>query len=114
MMEVPLRAVPAQSLAVVLGGQSISLRIFARDWQGEDRVYCDVAVDGVWMWQGRICHAGASLKAYPYVGFKGDLRFVDMRGNAKSQEPQSIQWQSLGERWRLVWGTEQEWEEWNA
>lgn len=108
MMEIPLRAVPAQSLAVVLGGQSVSLRVFARGCQGQDRLYCDVAVDNEWMWQGRLCHTGEGLKAYAYLGFQGDLRFVDLWGSADPD------WQGLGERWRLVWATDKEWQEWEA
>ena len=34
MTEIPLRAEPAQTLAVVLGGQNVSLRFYTRNYLG--------------------------------------------------------------------------------
>lgn len=102
--EIPLRAEPAQSLAIVLGGQNVSLRLYTRDYLGTPWLYCDLAVDGSMVWQGHICHEMQDLKFYSYLPFAGALRFVDMQGD---DDPQ---WDGLGVRWLLLWGTTEDWE----
>ena len=100
---VPLRAEPAQTLSVVLGGQNVSLRLFTRDYLGTPHLYCDVAVDSTVIWRGHICRNLQDIKLYGALGFEGVLRFIDQQG---SEDPQ---WQGLGERFVLLWGTEQDW-----
>lgn len=103
-VEVPLRAVPSQALGIVLGGQNVSLRFYTRDYLGTPRLFCDLAVDGTMVWLGHICNNLQNLKLYSYLPFSGALRFVDLQGEA---EPQ---WDGLGTRWVLLYGSESEWE----
>lgn len=105
---IPLRAEPAQSLSVALSGQNVSLRLYTRDYLGTPHLYCDAAVDDAIIWRGHICRNLQDLKLYGALAFSGVLRFVDLRG---SEDPQ---WQGLGDRFALLWGTEQDWEELKA
>lgn len=104
LVEIPLRAEPSQAFGIVLGGQNVSLRLYTRDYLGTPHLYCDLAVDGSFVWQGHICRNGRDLKAYGYLPFAGALRFVDMQGQ---DDPQ---WAGLGTRWALLWGTDADWE----
>ncbi|HJA08891.1 MAG TPA: hypothetical protein H9962_06855 [Candidatus Mailhella merdigallinarum] len=103
LLEIPLRAEPSQALSLVLGGQDVTLRLFTRDMDDRPRLYCDLMASGVWVWRGRLCHNGQGLKLYDYLPFEGDLVFVDMQADADPQ------WSGLGDRWRLVWGTDADW-----
>ena len=107
-VEVPLRAVPSQALGIVLGGQNVSLRFYTRDYLGTPRLFCDLAVDGTMVWLGHICNNLQNLKLYSYLPFSGALRFVDLQGDA---EPQ---WEGLGTRWVLLYGTQDDWEALNV
>ena len=103
LLEIPLRAEPSQALSLVLGGQDVTVRLFTRDIGGAPRLFCDLMAGGVWVWRGRLCHNGQRLKLYDYLPFEGDLAFVDMQAD---DDPV---WSGLGERWRLVWGTDADW-----
>ena len=107
-VEVPLRAEPAQALGIVLGGQNVSMRIYTRDNLGTPCMYCDLAVDGTMVWLGHTCHNLQDLKFYSYLPFSGVLRFVDLQGNADPQ------WEGLGTRWVLLYGAEDDWEALNV
>lgn len=103
MTTIPLRAEPAQALSIVLGGRDVTLRLYAREYADGQKLYCDCMVAGAWVWLGRLCHNGHGLKRYAYLPFAGDLAFVDMREEADPQ------WQGLGSRWLLLWGTDEDW-----
>ena len=107
-VEVPVRAEPAQALGIVLGGQNVSICIYTRDNLGTPSLYCDLAVDGTMVWLGHICHNLQDLKFYSYLPFSGVLRFVDLQGDADPQ------WEGLGTRWVLLYGTEADWEALNV
>jgi hypothetical protein len=104
LVTVPLRAEPSQALGIVLGGQNVSLRFYTRDYLGAPRLFCDLAVDGTMVWLGHICNNLQDLTFYSYLPFSGVLRFVDLQGDA---EPQ---WEGLGTRWVLLYGSESDWE----
>lgn len=102
MMIVPLRAEPNQSLQIVLAGQNCTLRFVTRDGV----LYSDLAMSGGdgWslVWAGVACRERVGLKLYPYQAFRGQLVFVDLQGDGDPE------WTGLGDRWRLVYLSEED------
>jgi hypothetical protein len=78
----------SQTIRVDLDGQQCVIRILQR----ESFLYLDLTSNGVPLLQGVPCLYGNYLVRYNYLGFKGDLMFVDNEGN---QDPK---WDGLGSR----------------
>lgn len=76
MMIVPLQALPSQNLQVPLNGQACSLSVYQK---GSD-VYLDLLVNGRPIQQGQQCRNRVLLVRCAYLGFQGDLAFVDTQG----------------------------------
>jgi hypothetical protein len=60
-------------------------------------MYCDLAVNGVPIWYGRLCLNLCGMNWYRYMGFTGQLLFVDTQG---SNDPD---YTGLGDRYQLVY-----------
>ena len=73
MLTIPLQAVPSQSLRVMLNGQLCSIRIYTLS----TGLYLDLSVLGVEILQTQLCVDRAYLVRDEYLGFIGDLAFVD-------------------------------------
>lgn len=97
MQRIPLRAVPNQSLEIVLGGQNCTLRLYTRAVAMVEHLFCDLAVDRALVVAGQICQDMTPLILYRHLAFEGQLFFVDMQGD----EPP--RWHGLDDRFRLVW-----------
>lgn len=103
MQTIPLRAIPNQSLFIVLGEQNCTLRLESREpFAGGIQLYAGLDVDDVTVFSGRVCREGVPLKRVDYLPFSGDLVFIDMTGDADPQ------WEGLGTRWRLCYLTPEE------
>lgn len=98
MLQIPLRAVPAQSLKCVLGGQNCTI-VIAQKPQG---VFVSVAVDNVPTVSTVIARDAVPLVCREYTGFTGNLLFVDTRGN---DDPE---YTGFGSRFALVYLTAEE------
>lgn len=100
-------AVPAQTFQVVLNGQNCSFSLYTRT--GYDftditlsttntNLYMDLSVNGVPITTGVIClNQKRLLVNRQYLGFVGDLMFIDMQG---TEDPQ---YSGLGSRWQFVY-----------
>ena len=102
MQVVPLSPVPAQTLAVVLGGQSVQLSLYTLTTTLGQSLYADVASNGATIATARLClNCGPSgtrlLRDAQYQGFVGDFCFVDTQG---SSDPQ---YSGLGSRYQFVY-----------
>ena len=73
MLTIPLQAMPSQSLRVMLNGQLCSIRIYTLS----TGLYLDLSVLGTEILQGQLCVDRAYLVRDAYLGFIGDLAFVD-------------------------------------
>lgn len=93
MREIPLDAVPSQSLRVLLGDQECSLNVYQRG----ARLYLDLDVNGRPICVGAVCLDDGVLPQSPTAHFSGSLRFVDTRGR------EAPRWDGLGARWALLW-----------
>jgi len=90
---IPLAATPNQTLKCVLGGQYCTIRLMTTS----AGLLIDILVDEAPVVQGVLCLDQNRLIRYPYLGFVGDLVFVDTQG---SQDPE---YSGLGSRYQLLY-----------
>lgn len=94
--EIPLRAVPAQTVQVTLAGQPVTLYLrqlggrqyLSASWSGE--VLCDTVL---------MVNRSAIIRA-AYTGFVGDIAVYDTQGD---DAPDYTGW---GSRWQLLFNSE--------
>jgi len=98
MQNIPLQPVPTQATKVVLGGQNVQLLIYQKP-QG---VFVDINADGVDIVVGIIARDAVPLMCRDYMGFIGNLLFVDTQGNSDPT------YDGLGSRFSLVYLTAEE------
>ena len=93
MQVIPLAATPNQTMKCVLGGQYCTIRLMTTS----AGLLIDVLVNESPVVQGVLCLDQNRLIRYPYLGFVGDLVFVDTQG---SQDPE---YSGLGSRYQLLY-----------
>ncbi|PND34526.1 hypothetical protein C1I89_10090 [Achromobacter pulmonis] len=93
MRKIPLRAVPSQSLSVVLAGQSCQVNVYEKS----TGIYLDLFVNHQPIVTTVLCHDRVRLVREVYRGFVGDLAFIDRRGHADPE------YTGLGDRFILVY-----------
>jgi len=98
MQNIPLQPVPTQATKVVLGGQNVQLLIYQKP-QG---IFVDINADGVDIVVGIIARDAVPLICRNYMGFIGNLLFVDTQGNSDPT------YDGLGSRFSLVYLTAEE------
>ena len=96
--EIPLIAIPAQRLAVILDNQECIIHVYTRG----ERLYMDLEAEGVTVFSGSLCCNRVNCKFAGYLPFKGGLYFVDNLG----EEPP--RYDGLGSRWSLLFVSEDE------
>lgn len=90
---VPLSATPSQTLSVLLGGQNCQINVY----QKTTGLYVDLSVNNTPLVQGAIARNAVKIVRHPYVGFIGDLAFLDTQGTS---DPVST---GLGARYQFVY-----------
>lgn len=98
MLTIPIQPTPAQSVKVILGGQNCVITLTQKP-QG---LFFDLNSNGVDVVTSVIARDAVQLVCREYVGFIGNLLFVDTRGN---QDPTST---GLGNRFVLLYLTADE------
>ena len=98
MQQIPVQSVPVQNLKAVLGGQNCELLIYQKN-QG---LFVDVSADGVAVVNAVIARDGVPLVSRNYVGFLGNVLFIDTQGN---DDPV---YTGIGSRFTLVYLTDAE------
>ncbi|MDX3986173.1 MAG: hypothetical protein QHC88_13055 [Achromobacter sp.] len=78
MRKIPLRAVPSQSLNVVLAGQSCQINVYEKS----TGLYLDLFLSHRPIVTAALCHDRVRIVREAYRGFVGDLSFLDTRGHA--------------------------------
>ena len=73
---IPLQAVANQTLVVQLGGQSVQLNLY----QKTSGLFLDVLVNNAYVVAGVICENLNRIVRDAYLGFLGDLVFMDSQG----------------------------------
>lgn len=90
---IPLQAVPDQQFDIVLNKQPCTVRLYQR----RGLVFLDLWLRGQQCLMGVLCRDRAYLIDNAYLGFVGNLFFVDQSGE---QDPQ---YGGLGSRWILMY-----------
>ncbi|KMK23093.1 hypothetical protein ABW11_21010 [Pluralibacter gergoviae] len=98
MQEISLQPSKSQEVRVSLGNQSCRIRLHQRS----TGLYIDLWKNDAPVMQGVICLNCTRLVRYPYLGFRGDLVFVDTLG---ADDPA---WDGTGERFKLYYLTDEE------
>lgn len=93
MKRIPLQPVPSQTLSVVLSGQNCQISVY----QKSTGIYLDLEVDNSPIVTTVLCHDRVRLVRSAYLGFFGDLAFVDTLGHADPQ------YENLGSRFVLAY-----------
>jgi hypothetical protein len=93
MQTIPLKQVPNQTIRTTLGGQSCQINIYTLS----TGLYLDLLVNGAAILTGAICEDRNLIVREAYLGFVGDLAFMDTQG---TEDPQ---YTGLGERWVLLY-----------
>lgn len=93
MLEIPLDPVPFQDLSVQLGGQNCQISVY----ELTTGLFLDLSVDNTPIVTGVLCNDRCRIVREAYLGFIGDLSFIDTQG---TDAPQST---GLGDRWQLLY-----------
>ncbi|HDI3034385.1 hypothetical protein G9G39_06805 [Cronobacter sp. EKM101R] len=93
MITVSILPKKSQVIAVDLAGQQCEIRLIQR----RSFLYADLRVNGVPVVQGVPCLFGNRIVRYGYLGFRGDLVFIDNEGQADPS------WDGLGRRFVLYY-----------
>ncbi|WP_262771420.1 phage baseplate plug family protein [Enterobacter asburiae] len=88
----------SQSILVDLAGKQCIIRLIQR----ESFLYMDLTVNGNPLIQGVPCLYGNKMVRYSYLGFSGDLAFIDNEGESDPY------WEGLGSRYTLYYIEENE------
>lgn len=78
MRTIPLEPQKSQSVSVELAGQRCVIRLIQR----ESFLYMDLTVNSNPIMQGVPCLYGNKMVRYSYLGFIGDLVFLDSSGQS--------------------------------
>lgn len=98
MRTISLQQQKSQSISVDLNGQQCTIRLIQR----ESALYMDLTVNGNPIMQGVPCLYGNKMVRYSYLGFVGDLVFID---NIGQSDPD---YSGLGSRFTLYYIEESE------
>lgn len=93
MRTITLSPVKNQIISLSLGENNCTLKLVQR----ESALYIDVSVDGEVVTQGVPCLYANRIIRYRWLGFPGDLFFMDTEGQ---NDPR---WDGLGSRYLLFW-----------
>lgn len=77
MLIVPVQAVPNQTFSVLLANQACQIALFTRP----SGLYLSLAIANVVVVDNVICQNVNRIVRYPYLGFVGDLWFLDQQGS---------------------------------
>lgn len=101
MQVIPLSAIASQALSVGLGSAIVDLDIY----QKSTGLFADITVNDATILTGVICLTGARLVQDAYLGFPGDLMFIDMQASVgePGRDYADPDYTGLGDRFVLLW-----------
>lgn len=95
MQNIPLQAVPSQTVGAVLGSQNCTINVYQKVYG----LFIDLLVNGSLVIGGVVCENANRIVRSAYLGFDGDLIFYDTQG---STDPD---YTGLGSRFQLAYLT---------
>ena len=114
MQLIPISAVPSQTFSASLDGQAASFALYQLGAGEAGEMFMDLTSNGVSIFSAKQCRAYGGLPntrarfmltGRRYLGFLGDLLFLDTQATAlnPTEDPQAS---GLGARWQLMYFTE--------
>lgn len=98
MQQIPMQPTPAQTVKSLLNDQNCQIYLY----QKQRGLFVDISVDGVAIVTGVIARDAVPIICREYVGFSGNLIFIDTQGKSDPS------YEGLGSRFALVYLTESE------
>ena len=98
MLTIPTTATPSQNIQTNVGGQSVVINLYQKD----KGLFADIVSNNVTIVSSVICLDAVPLIAADYMGFDGNLMFVDTQGSSNPD------YTGLGDRFQLVYLTADE------
>lgn len=95
-VQVPLQPVPSQQLQIVLGGQNCQIAVYLLG----PNLFVDTNVNGADISTAVLALNMVPLVPTVYLGFAGNLVFLDTQGNSDPE------YTGLGSRYQLLYITE--------
>jgi len=77
MLVIPLQTLPNQTIEVQLANQDCTINVYQRAYG----LFLDLSVAGVSIVAGAVCENLNKIVRYAYLGFIGDLAFLDTQGS---------------------------------
>jgi hypothetical protein len=114
MLTLPLAAVPSQNFAAALEGQAVSFSLYLLGAGAAAALFLDLIVNGSPVFTARQARAYGALPSTTapfmlagrhYLGFQGDLLFLDTQANANVPAEDPV-FTGLGTRWLLLYFSE--------
>lgn len=93
MLQIPLQAIPNQSISATLANQNCRINIYQRT----TGLFCDLYVDNALIIGGVICQNLNRIVRDIYFGFVGDFGFCDTQGESDPE------YSGLGSRYLLIY-----------
>ncbi len=93
MLQIPLQAIPSQIVKAVLGNQNVQIAVYSKSVG----IFVDVNSAGVDLVTGVLALHGVPIVCREYMGFAGNLLFVDTQG---TNDPT---YDGLGDRYQLIY-----------
>lgn len=96
---VPIQSTPAQQVTVTLGNQVCQITVR----QNRFGVFLDLAVNNSSIISGVICQINNRVVRDKYLGFDGDLIFIDTQGDANGVSADVPNYTGFGTRFLLAY-----------
>lgn len=93
MLVIPLQPVPSQVVGTQLSGQDCQISVHQKAFG----LFADLSVGGTLIVAGAICENLNRIVRSVYLGFQGDLAFVDVQGTSDPT------YDGLGTRYFLIY-----------
>jgi hypothetical protein len=93
MKQIPIASTPSQTLNVTLGAQSCKINLY----QKSTGVYLDLSINNVPIVTAVLCLDRVKLVRHAYLGFIGNLGFIDTQGKADPD------YTGFGTRYQLIY-----------
>lgn len=116
MLLLPLAAVPSQTFSATLAGQAVAFALYQLGAGAAAALFLDLNSNGVQILTARQCRAYGGLPATRarfmltarrYLGFSGDLVFLDTQATATNPTSDPLP-AGLGTRWQLAYFSDAE------
>lgn len=93
MQIIPLTSVPSQRLSIVLNQQNCAISVYTLS----TGLYLDLVLEGTLIISAMICRDRVRMVRQPYLGFAGNIAFIDTQGR---DDPD---YSGLGKRFLLTY-----------